>query len=202
MFFTSTQKRLLEFFDASIKNYDPSDPQVVGWSTTHSQRIRFDLLSELADFSTSSVLDVGCGVGDFWGYLNTDSTFKGKYHGIDIHPKMIELAKAKYPDGQFMLGDLEDWKKNVDYVVASGPYNLAVRDNYAYIESMVKLMLKSANLGISFNLLSSYAPASMRYSGLFYYDPAKVLTLCKRMVEKVVLLHDYLPNDFSVLLYK
>jgi ubiquinone/menaquinone biosynthesis C-methylase UbiE len=51
-----------------------------------------------------SVLDIGCGGGmqyaafqDFTPYL--------AYHGIDIHPGMVEYARAAFPDVEFDQGD-------------------------------------------------------------------------------------------------
>lgn len=50
----------------------------------------------------SHVLDVGSGTGYLLDnvYMNTE-----KYFGVDANPKMIEKAKAKYPEAVFFCGD-------------------------------------------------------------------------------------------------
>ncbi len=64
--------------------------------------------------SNSSVLEIGCGTGELLSFLNP---IKGL--GIDISPKMIEIARGKFPHLQFEVGDLENLqiKEKFDYVV-------------------------------------------------------------------------------------
>lgn len=51
------------------------------------------------------ILDMGCGEGT---RLNKLITKNQKGYGIDISPKAIEMAKGKYPQLNFEVGDLED----------------------------------------------------------------------------------------------
>jgi len=62
----------------------------------------------------SSVLEIGCGTGELLAALKPDRGL-----GIDISPKMIEVAREKFPQLQFDTGDLEDIKieEKFDYVV-------------------------------------------------------------------------------------
>jgi len=50
-----------------------------------------------------SVLDVGCGAGDTLAQLKGN-----KKVGIDISPKMIEVARSNYPDIEFLQMDAEN----------------------------------------------------------------------------------------------
>lgn len=47
-----------------------------------------------------SVLDIGCGTGDFIPYLKCKN-----YIGLDIHENFIIGAREKYPDHKFIMGD-------------------------------------------------------------------------------------------------
>ena len=50
-----------------------------------------------------NILDIGCGTGDLL------SSMKPKYGmGIDISPKMIEIAKQRHPTSKFLVGDIEN----------------------------------------------------------------------------------------------
>jgi len=62
----------------------------------------------------SSVLEIGCGTGELLAALKPDRGL-----GIDISPKMIEVAREKFPQLQFETGDLEDIKieEKFDYIV-------------------------------------------------------------------------------------
>lgn len=49
------------------------------------------------------VLDVGCGAG--WSSLAADPT--ADYLGIDVSPRMVELAREAYPTRRFEVADME-----------------------------------------------------------------------------------------------
>ena len=51
----------------------------------------------------ASVLELGCGTGRLLAELNP-----GRGVGIDFSPTMIEIARAGNPDGEFIIGDVED----------------------------------------------------------------------------------------------
>ena len=63
-----------------------------------------------------SILEVGCGTGDF---LNALKPKEGV--GIDISREMIDLSKKKYPEYEFYVMDAEDMaiKRKFDYVIMS-----------------------------------------------------------------------------------
>ena len=64
--------------------------------------------------SNSNVLEIGCGMGDLLAALNPSRGL-----GIDISPQMIEVAREKFPQLQFEIGDLEHLQieEKFDYVV-------------------------------------------------------------------------------------
>lgn len=56
----------------------------------------------------AKILDVGCGPGEFTGYI-----MKKEFdvEGIDLSGEMLKIAKAKVPDGKFKLMDM----RKLDY---------------------------------------------------------------------------------------
>ena len=62
----------------------------------------------------SSVLEIGCGTGELLASLNP-----GRGIGIDISPKTIDMARSKFPDLQFYVGDAENMQLNekFDYII-------------------------------------------------------------------------------------
>jgi SAM-dependent methyltransferase len=50
--------------------------------------------------SKISILDIGCGTGEYANYL------KHPYTGIDISPDMIKHARDKNPEAKFVVGDI------------------------------------------------------------------------------------------------
>ncbi len=65
----------------------------------------------------SSVIEIGCGIGKTLAALNVSRGL-----GIDISPQMVEIAREKYPDLQFEVGDLESLQidEKFDYVLIDG----------------------------------------------------------------------------------
>lgn len=63
-----------------------------------------------------SVLEIGCGTGDL---LDTLAPSRGT--GLDISPKMVEIARSKHPDLTFVVGDAQDLplSETFDYVILS-----------------------------------------------------------------------------------
>jgi cyclopropane fatty-acyl-phospholipid synthase-like methyltransferase len=74
----------------------------VAWMNPGSQAENFRLVSNHIK-SGESVLDYGCGVGDFLSHLKRRKIQIGDYLGVDINPTFIELAKKKYVDNEFNL---------------------------------------------------------------------------------------------------
>jgi SAM-dependent methyltransferase len=69
-------------------------------SSYHVQRLR--LLRKLVH-PGARVLDIGCGTGEFLAALEP-----AKGVGLDFSPKMVELARARYPGLTFLEGIAED----------------------------------------------------------------------------------------------
>jgi SAM-dependent methyltransferase len=64
--------------------------------------------------SNSSVLEIGCGTGELLAALNPRRGL-----GIDISPNMVQVAREKFPQLQFEIGDLENLQieEKFDYVI-------------------------------------------------------------------------------------
>lgn len=65
----------------------------------------------------SSVLEIGCGTGDLLAAVRPKRGV-----GIDFSPRMIEIARSRYPDLEFRAEDLESLETTepFDYVILSG----------------------------------------------------------------------------------
>lgn len=64
----------------------------------------------------ASVLEIGCGTGDLLHALRPQRGL-----GIDLSPRMVEIARRKYPDLEFAVGDVEalQIEERFDYVLLS-----------------------------------------------------------------------------------
>ena len=176
----------------------------VNWFNCKVQNTRFSVLSQIANLDQQSVLDIGAGLGDFYGFLSL--SYKDfSYLGIDFSEKMLSFAKKNFPDANFKPADFlsSDFFDFFDYLFVSGTFNHRIEDNLVYINFAIEKMFTLAKKGVAFNLLSSYSPLEKKNTRLFfYYSPEKILEICFKYTKNIVFKHDYLPNDFTIYMYK
>jgi trans-aconitate methyltransferase len=74
-----------------------------------------------------SINDLGCGYGAFYDYLVSKGVKVSLFRGYDISGKMLEEARARVPDGEFLSGSFLD--KTADYSFASGIFNVRLQES-------------------------------------------------------------------------
>ncbi len=194
-------KACLEFEDAARQ---------VSWRDRHDQELRFENLLEAIDepaVASFSVLDVGCGLGDLFGYLKRSGRLKGRYLGVDVVSEMIEAAKARHPEAEFELRDIlqDPPEQNFDLVVCSGSLTVKVPGHERFVARMLAQMVELAQMAVAVNFQSGRAAgrgASPLASGALYYaGPLRFCGLCRRLCRWTALREDVLATDFSVYLY-
>lgn len=196
---------IIQHFNKTIKKYKHG-PKAVSWGSKQSQKIRFEILSEVGELKNRSVLDLGCGFGDFYGYLTKKRKIRlKKYLGIDIHPEMIKRAREKYPEAKFEVRDLlfkAPSKQSFDYVVESGIFNLKIPNWHKFTYKTLAKMYKISKIGVGANFLNIFSPFEKDRNS-YYADPCKILKfVCTYLTHKIILRQNYKPNDFTIFFYK
>jgi ubiquinone/menaquinone biosynthesis C-methylase UbiE len=109
------KQKEIAFFDdhAAMDSYDVFTPE--------SNVRLIQACARLARLTPGSlVADLGCGSGVFTDLLRQQG-FKAT--GLDLSPKLVALGKAKYPDVEFLEGDVENLpfsSSSLDGVLLSG----------------------------------------------------------------------------------
>lgn len=179
------------------------DHRGLGFRTQSSQEKRFEALLELGDFHGRSLLDVGCGFGDFLLFL-WKRGIRPEYTGLDLCEPMVARGRERFApeQGRFIAGDVLDHEPGAgyDFVVASGIFGLDTAGARERIAPTVTRMFDWARTGVAVNFLSrrSPSPAEARV----YVDPAEMLELGLTLSPAARIDHSYLPNDFTLHLYK
>lgn len=193
---------LINFYDRNVRKYKKDSIKSVAWGSKESQEKRFEVLSQIADLEGRTMLDVGCGLGDFYGWLR-DRYRNVHYVGIDITPSMIEIALNNYPGIKFKVQnilELKHVKPSYDYVFASGIFNRRISRHKYFVMDTIARMSALSRRGIGFNIMSTKADYKEKRE--YYVDPDKILNFCLTLSRKVVLRHDYMPHDFTVYIYR
>ena len=153
----------------------------------------------MVNFENASVLDVGCGFGDFSRHLM--SKYKNiDYTGIDLSDEMINQAKQIDAGIRVRKENIMDMKRGetYDYVIANGIFYLLKENQENRMKEIVQKMYEHSKLGVIFNSLSTWA--DMKEKDEFYADPTKTVDWCSKITNKVQLRHDYMKHDFTVML--
>lgn len=182
------------------------DARTLGWGGgIEKQYIRFSALTEIDKnkFNGSTVLDIGCGFGDLFDYLKMIGS-NVTYTGIDIVPVLIETAKLRHSDGEFILGDFMDLdKEKYDYIVGSGLFNAKVETdggNEEYIENSLKLLFEKVKVGLVVDFMSTHV--DYQHEIAYHCDPSWAFIVGKNLSKRVQLKHDYMPYEFCMFIYK
>ena len=195
------QSEVRNYYDQKILSFGAT-PQGVDWNGEESQNIRFSQLIKLfEDENSFTVLDLGCGYGSFYEFLNNHFE-KFSYKGYDLSANMIEAAKIKYPKANFENTSVICEK--FDYIVSSGIFNVRQATDAVrwldYIKKELIAINNSSLKGFAFNLLTSYSDQDKKKDYLYYANPSEIFEYCKKNFSRnVALLHDYNLYEFTIL---
>jgi SAM-dependent methyltransferase len=195
-----TQQVVVDFFRLHVRLYG-NDWRALGWQSRRTQHRRFAVLTEIGPLAHTRVLDVGCGLGDLYGYLQTQD-IPTTYTGYDLLPDMIERARQRYPQVRFEIRDVLQGlgEESFDYILSSGAFNIHFGDNLQAVQDVLRDMLAHCSRGVAINFLKR-TPDASRDPIFQYYDPQEMLTFCQSLCAQVRLREGYLPNDFTLYLY-
>lgn len=194
-------EKVRKFYVEQLLKHGEHSPAALHWDSKERQLIRFYVLAMIADLNGHSVLDLGCGVGDMYKFFQEEN-INIRYIGWDIAPEMVKAATKKFPEAVFDVKNILLEKKLpfFDYVLASGTMNIKISGHEEWLYIMVRKMFEIANIGVGFNLLNKQGTADN--NTFFASEPKKIEALCKKITKNVVLRQDYLPNDFTIYMYK
>ena len=77
-----------------------------------------DLVTRIGAADPRLVVDLGCGPGNLTALL-AERWPEADVIGVDSSPEMIEKGRATVPSVQFEVGDLRDWRGEVDVLVSN-----------------------------------------------------------------------------------
>jgi len=106
-----TKDEKVKYFDSVAEEREKWRKKGAYYHEETEKYLRFLIPSDV------SVIEIGCGTGETLTSLNP-----ARGLGIDISPKMIEIARKNFPELQFEVGDFENLqiKEKFDYVVIDG----------------------------------------------------------------------------------
>lgn len=189
-----------QIYNSLTKKYG-YDVKSLHWPTKDRQEMAFKAIAETVNLCNTSILDVGCGFGDFYFFLKKNGV-KVNYTGIDVSDKIIEIGKRKHPSisNCLKIMDVKDIVDRYDYVVISGTFNLKIDDNWEFIKSTLKKVFDLCNKGVVFNLISTYVDYQENH--LFYVNPCDIFEYCKTLTKWINIKYDYNDYEYTISIFK
>ncbi|MDR3347300.1 MAG: class I SAM-dependent methyltransferase [Helicobacteraceae bacterium] len=189
----SDQRRI---YTELFKQYG-NDTRSLHWNNEQTQALRFKQLLRAQDFKGGTLLDIGCGLGDLYAFLQSEK-IGVNYLGIDIVPPFIAHAKRRFMSARFELRNILNTPlcEHFDYVFASGLFAFANRD---FFVEMSKTAFKVAKKAWIFNL---YTPNGddPRFLDISYKEAiGNIKSLMPSFIEVKT---DYLDRDTTYFVYR
>ena len=197
-------RKVAAYYESKLAAHGPT-PLGVDWNGVASHQLRHRQFLRLLDSDrNASVLDLGCGFGDFFRFLRAEG-HRGDFIGYDVAAGMIAKAielHGEGPDRRWRVG--AEPADVADFAVASGILNVSgdmpVEAWTQYVHATIDILGRSGRRGFAFNMLSLSSDPEWRRPNLYYADPTEVLDYClTRFGRSVALLQDYGLYEFTVI---
>lgn len=188
-------------------SYLYTSPEISGWLSKDEQERSF--LASLLFFNPShSILDVGCGRADLYGYLQQKFANENiTYKGIDYNANLLKIAKDKYTELDVENVDLlsASSDEKFDWVIGSAIFNLNTQEDMeSYIQACIDKMYSKSNLGTIFNLAIDYpdAIAEEDKQYIMIHDAGLWLNYLIAKYKLVLCRTEYLQGEVTFFIFK
>jgi SAM-dependent methyltransferase len=175
---------------------------------------RFRVFLDVAKFGPRTeppyhVLDIGCATGCLLDRIKADGRSEFIYRGVDLSPLIIETARAKHPEAEFILGDPFDladlWSEAPDYVIMGGLFMCRHTMNEEqmtdYMLRLVGLAFTHCRRGVAFNVMSKHV--DWEREDLFHVPFDRMAQLLQANFSRNYAFRaDYGLYEYTVYLYK
>jgi SAM-dependent methyltransferase len=189
---------LAAHYAALLADGDPAHR--LGWSDRRQQLTAYEALAGVAELSACSILDAGCGTGDLYAFLRARG-WTGPYTGVDLVEGSIAEARARFPEGKWLCGDLLAVPVPVhDYVLACGLFDVAVPDSAERLRTVLRRCWSLCRRGLAWNMFGVRPARAPERQHIEPLD--RLLALCAELTPWFVLRNDYAPGHFTVYLYR
>jgi len=187
------KEELLNFYDRHLEKHGDS-PGAVRWTSVGQQRRYLAILEAAGDLTGRDILDFGCGKGDLYGFLRASGRLAG-YCGIDVNPNLIDLARRKHPEAEFLVHDVEErpLDRAFDVILICGVFNLRIAGIAESLRSALAKLMPLCRESLHLNVPS--ARAAHKDVDLHYEEPEELLAFARRELSPSATLHDDVVED-------
>lgn len=203
----SCEQGYLEPYRDALRRFGPGFAATL-WSSREAQQLRFDVMIDLAGFDGKSVLDAGCGTGDFAQRLIDRGVRVCRYVGVDAVEGFIVAARSRnLPHCEFIVGDMladASIMRGVhpDFVCVSGTLNTMDEES---ARRLVQTAFEHAAHGVVFNFLSNRPDEQWERKDLgpaHRFDTIRWLDWALHLTSRVRFAQDYLDGHDATIVMR
>ena len=198
---------------AEMDNLTEDDPEyleysaeAVGYENRQNQWDTYRIVSGYFE-DGDSILDFGCGRGDFERFFNTEFQQELEYTGIDFNQQLIDAGKKAYKGEVELI--CKDWFKidrdlSADWCMNVNSSNLrydadTTRSDEIYLKDSITKMMQHCTKGSIILLSSDLTDAD---DGLINFNPGDLLNWAQKEFKSVAVDHSFATGVFAIVIYK
>jgi hypothetical protein len=199
----SIRGEVAAYYTSKLALHGPTS-QGVDWNGAESHDVRHrQFLRLIGGDREASVIDLGCGFGDFFRFLRSEG-HQGPFTGYDIAPDMVAEASRLHGQENCQWRTGAEPSETADFAIASGIFNVRgdvpVESWISYVHETIDVLARVGRRGFAFNVLSMSSDPERRASNLYYADASETLSYClRRYGRSVALLQDYGLYEFTLI---
>lgn len=195
----------MEVYGESCRTYGSRGWAASMYDSEETQMMQFLGITKMMPLNGKTVLDVGCGQGDFLTYMQKNNITPNQYVGIDICPDMINVARQKHVTADFRVTNLMEMPidQQFDSVVCCSAFDLSLGtplDQHSYVKECLKKLHALSKIACCVTFLTSVGDQETE-AGIHRYDPGKVFDYCLTLSPKAALAHT-MKTVFTILLLR
>lgn len=198
-------QKILAYYGEKIREHGFT-AKGMDWKNAEAQQLRFGVFCKYMQGARPSVLDVGCGNGEFLSYCKTQGLLID-YLGLDISRAMVDACNAKHGNDSAIVGVITQLPidRQFDYVIASGTFNARLDHDeatwHAYVMENLNAMFAHCKVAAMVNLMSEFV--DYRYDRLYYPTLAEVAKyIAQNLSRTFVIDHAYYPYEATFICYR
>ena len=195
-----TEEKLNELVDTT---FIETTSEAVGFENRESQWNAYRIISQYID-PEGSVLDFGCGRGDFKSFFLDEFSYDLDYTGIDMNKQLIDAGLNVNPSYNLKHIDWSKLNESADWCISIGSHdvrydaNLKLSDKEYLIES-IKKMYNSANQGVAIMLASDILQQD---DGIITWNAGELLNDILKDFRTAIVDHSFSDALFTLIIYK
>lgn len=198
--------RVVEEIKTDYPEYVVNLPQTVGYPSLEFQEGLYRYIStDIFSYNITSVLDIGCGRGDYGSYIKKVINPDIEYTGIDLNPLLIDVGIHKFKEfDKFNLirDNILNYSGTHDICILNYTFNNNY-DSYTinkndYLSNVIFKALGISNYGIVLTILDD----TQEEPGIIGFNMSEIISLLNQFQLPYVIDKTYNISTYKIIISK